>query len=204
MSLRCNDGFVSAFSYREKQLRNPLYVILERSKTIKVDTISKRSTKKMGPAHDDIQQFLKNQAIQQEIESIHEVCDEIRSALSKTRDLNKNRSRMLYPKYKNTIHGEHVDKVIDRVNDAYESCIIRKIKSTKKETKNSIESEKSNAEDKESVCKKPRTFIKSIHENYEDLMKSRGERVTDEVRHYKTELQNIDRRIFELSKAFHE
>lgn len=195
MSVRCNNGFVHAFSYHEKQLRDPLLVILERSKTLKVDRISKTPTRKLDKPSDDIAQFLKNQQTKQEIESMHELCSEIRSALGKTRNLNQSRCKMLYPKYKNTIHSEHVENVIDRVNETYESCIIRKQKN---------KSENSTLEEQENLVKTPKTFIKSIHENYENLMKTRGTRVIDDVRHYTIALQNIDRRIHELSNAFQE
>lgn len=192
--IKFNDRYGYAIAYYGKNhMKDPALEIIERSKRINLPT--RRRTKviqikslaeKESPA-----EFIHRKQVEMEIEILHDKYEKAKESFRRTRDLNYNRQKVLYPHYKNTIEGEKVDKIFEKVANCYEKH------------SGKIEESQQDEEDEKS-SQKPLSVVKDRHSNYQILIEKRRKEALHDVDMYYDSLSKINNRIKSLNKAFNE
>lgn len=224
-----NDRYGCAVAYYEPRMKDPGLAIIERAKKIVLPRTEKKKRDLPKPKY-NVAEFLKSKEIDREIQSLHEEVDEAKTLFRKAREFNFNRHEVLFPSYKNRIHGRYVDDTIDNMNHVYEHYLKKDLKFSpepekpklelksilKQEIKKEIPEPEVKAEEPEvkfqretSVMSnvslsKPRPLIKSLHDKYDRLMEQRNQEVQDAMHHYARTLCKMDIQINRLRKAYKE
>jgi hypothetical protein len=196
-----NDRYGYAVAYYTPRMRDPGLEIIERSKRINLPTKRKYKPEptRLWRLRETPSDFIKRKDQEREIESLHDTCEKAKEMFRKARHFDYNRHEMLFPKYKNVIHGKSVDETIERVNNIYEKYLY---KSRPKRAETETEAE---ADDEVVVrVEKPVTLIRDIHRSSEHKITKRREDALHDIRSYCDEMDKINKRIQSLSNAYKE
>lgn len=192
-----NDRFGYAVAYYTPHMRDPALEIIERSKKINLPQKKKFKPEptRLWKLRETPSEFLKRKDQEREIESLHDTCEKAKDLFKKARDFDYNRHEMLFPKYKNIVHGRTVDETIEKVNNIYEKYLN---KSRPKRDETEVAEEAENPEEKSP------TLITDIHRSCEHKITKRREDALHDIKSYCDEIDKINKRIQSLSNAFKE
>ncbi|CRL03167.1 CLUMA_CG016574, isoform A [Clunio marinus] len=187
-----NDRYGYAIAYYPR-MRDPGLEIIERSKKIVLP-----KTRKIKPEptrqwklRETPSEFVERKNQEREIEMLHDTYEKAKDLFKKARDYDYNRHEMLFPKYKNVVHGRTVDETIEKVNKLYE--------------KNLKKSRPVYEDENESIDEvKPASVITDIHRSCEHKITKRREDAIADVKSYCDSIEKIHKRIQMLSKAYEE
>lgn len=195
-----NDRYGYAVAYYTPRMRDPALEIIERSKKINLPQRKKFKPEptRLWKLRETPSEFIKRKDQEREIESLHDTCEKAKDLFKKARDFDYNRHEMLFPKYKNIVHGKTVDETIERVNNIYEKYLN---KSLPKRHENEVVDIEDVAEE---PIEKPATLITDIHRSCEHKITKRREDALHDIKSYCDEIDKINKRIQSLSNAFKE
>lgn len=194
-----NDRYGYAVAYYQPLMRDPALEIIERSKQINLP--KKRKFKpeptRLWKLRETPSEFLKRKDQEREIEVLHDTCEKAKDLFRKARDFDYNRHEMLFPRYKNVVHGRTVDETIEQVNHIYEKYL-------KRPKEKNQATEEAPEEDVVTEVVKPASVVTDIHRSYEHKITKRREDALHDIRSYCDEIEKINKRIQSLSEAFKE
>ena len=195
-----NDRYGYAIGYYSPHMRDPALEIIERSKKINLPKKKKYKPEptRLWKLRETPSEFLKRKDLEREIELLHDTCESAKDSFKKARDFDYNRHEMLFPKYKNTVHGRTVDETIENVNNIYEKYLKRS-EPIQKEEKNS---ENEGAGNLEENLSKPVSVIRDIHQSCEHKITKRREDALHDIKSYCDSIQKLAERIENLSNSF--
>jgi hypothetical protein len=175
-------------------MRDPGLEIIERSKKYNIPARKKFKPEptRVWKKRETPSEFIERKNREREIESLHDTYEKAKDLFKKARDFDYNRHEMLFPKYKNIVHGS----TIERVNNIYEKYLN---KSRPKREDNSTEE---NSGDVEEPAVKPASVITDIHRSCEHKITKRREDALHDIKSYCDEIDKINKRIQSLSNAF--
>lgn len=197
-----NDRFGYAVAYYPRHMRDPALEIIERSKKINLPKTRKFKPEptRLWKLRETPSEFLKRKDLEREIEVIHDTYERAKDSFKKARDFDFNRHEMLFPKYKNIVHGKTVDETINRVNSVYEKYLSK--------SRPTAEDEELTSDDTSQAAQVPsvqrETLIKDIHRNYEHKITKRREDALHDIKSYCDSIDKIYERIQSLGNAFKE
>lgn len=189
-TIKFNDRYGYAIAYYgPNHMKDPSLQIIERSKQINLPT--RKRTKvvqiKSLAEKESPQEFIHRKQVEMEIEILHDKYEKAKESFQRTRDLNYNRQKVLYPHYKNTIENtEKVERIFEKVANCYEK---------------DLDLEKNEENDE---TPKPLSVMKDRHANYQNLIEKRRKDALQDVDKYYDSLSKINERIKGLNKAFNE
>lgn len=191
-------GYAIAYYPPSTHMRDTKLEILERSKKINLPSVRPRckpEPTRVWKLRETPSDFLKRKNMEREIEVLHDTCAKAKDLFRKARDFDHNRSEMLYPSYKNSIHSRNVNDVIHDVNEIYEKYL------------NKSKPEKSDTDDEklESSDEPPKkSVISDIHDSCEHKIAKRRKDAIHEIQVYCDSIDKLYERIDQLSNAFKE
>lgn len=194
-----NDRFGYAVAYYTPLMRDPGLEIIERSKRI---VLPKKQKFKPEPTRlwklrETPSEFIKRKDLERKIDTMNDTCEKAKDLFKKARDFDYNRHELLFPRYKNTIHGRTVDETIENVNNIYEKYLNKsRIKTDEEEQENSDV-----VDDKTT---KSVSVITDIHRTCEHKITKRREDAMHDIKSYCESIDKIYERIDKLAKAFKE
>ena len=193
-----NDRFGYAVAFYTPHMRDPGLEIIERSKKYNIPARKryKPEPTRVWKLRETPSEFIERKNREREIESLHDTYEKAKDLFKKAREFDYNRHEMLFPKYKNIVHGSTVDETIERVNNVYEKYL-NKSRPKRSETQND---ENPDAEDE--VKEKPVSLITDIHRSCEHKITKRREDALHDIKSYCDEIEKINKRIESLSNAF--
>lgn len=194
-----NDRFGYAVAYYTPHMRDPALEIIERSKKINLPKTRKFKPEptRLWKLRETPSEFLKRKNMEREIEVLHDTCEKAKDLFKKARDFDYNRHEMLFPRYKNVVHGRSVDETIEQVNHVYEKYLRQP-----KESNETTEEAPEDAAFEEVI--KPACVVTDIHTAAEHKITKRREDALHDIRSYCDEIDKINKRIQSLSEAFKE
>lgn len=197
-----NDRFGYAVAYYTPRMRDPALEIIERSKRISLPKTRKYKPEptRLWKLRETPSEFLKRKDMEREIDLIHDTCEKAKDLFKKARDFDYNRHEMLFPRYKNIVHGKTVDETIENVNYIYEKYLKRPKLA---DEKGAVVGDASGEVIEESKTK-PASVITDIHRSYEHKITKRREDALHDMRNYCDSIDRINERIQKLSIAFKE
>lgn len=189
-----NDRFGYAVAYYTPHMRDPGLEIIERAKQINLPRTKKYKPEptRLWKKRETPSEFLKRKDMEREIEVLHDTCEKAKDLFKKAREFDYNRHEMLFPRYKNVVHGRSVDETIDQVNHIYEKYLKRP------------KEEKASEDETVEEVTKPVSVVTDIHRSYEHKITKRREDALHDIRNYCDEIDKINKRIQSLSEAFKE
>lgn len=197
-----NDRYGYAVAYYTPRMRNPALEIIERSKRISLPKTRKYKPEptRLWKLRETPSEFLKRKDQEREIDLIHDTCEKARDLFRKARDFDYNRHEMLFPRYKNIVHGKSVDETIENVNYIYEKYLRRpKLANDDTEAVGGAAGEVV-----EETKAKAASVITDIHRSYEHKITKRREDAQHDIKNYSDSIEKIYQRIERLSNAFKE
>lgn len=194
-----NDRFGYAVAYYTPHMRDPALEIIERSKKINLPKTKKYKPEptRVWKLRETPSEFIKRKDMEREISVLHDTCEKAKDLFRQARNFDYNRHEMLFPKYKNVVHGKTVDETIENVNNIYEKYLKPKRKEESKE-------EQVEQKEEEEPELKPVSVIRDIHRNFEHKITKRREDALHDIKYYCDSIDAIDKRIQALSSAFKE
>lgn len=195
-----NDRFGYAVAYYTPHMRDPALEIIERSKKINLPKTKKFKPEptRLWKLRETPSEFLKRKDMEREIELLHDTCEKAKDSFKKARDFEFNRHEMLFPRYKNIVHGRTVDETIENVNYIYEKYLKRS-ELIPDETQ-----KQENGEELQQAAERPVSVITDIHRSYEHKITKRREDALHDIKNYCDSIEKINERIQNLSNAFKE
>lgn len=196
-----NDRFGYAVAYYTPHMRDPALEIIERSKKYNIPARKKFKPEptRVWKKRETPSEFIERKNREREIESLHDTYEKAKELFKKSRDYDYNRHEMLFPKYKNVVHGSTVDETINRVNNIYEKYL-NKSRPKRLETPGEENSEDVTDE----TLEKPASVITDIHRSCEHKITKRREDALHDIKSYCDEIDKINKRIQSLSNAFND
>lgn len=195
-----NDRFGYAVAYYTPLMRDPALEIIERSKRINLPKTRKFKPEptRLWKLRETPSDFIKRKDLERKIDTIHDTCEKAKDLFKKARDFDYNRHEMLFPRYKNTIHGKTVDETIENVNHIYEKYLNKS-----RPQKDESEAEEPATTGGESSEEKV-SVIRDIHRTCEHKITKRREDAMHDIKSYCDSIDKMYERIDKLSKAFKE
>lgn len=196
-----NDRFGYAVAYYTPLMRDPALEIIERSKKINLPKTRKFKPEppRQWKLRETPSEFIKRKDLERKIETIHDTCEKAKDLFKQARDFDYNRHEMLFPRYKNTIHGRTVDETIENVNNIYEKYL------NKSRPKKDHQEEQEIADDEgEEKTVQSASVITDIHRTCEHKITKRREDAMHDIKSYCDSIDKMYERINRLSRAFKE
>lgn len=195
-----NDRFGYAVAYYTPLMRDPALEIIERSKKINLPKTRKYKPEptRLWKLRETPSEFLKRKDMEREIDVIHDTCEKAKDLFKKARDFDYNRHEMLFPRYKNIVHGRTVDETIENVNNIYEKHL--KKSTPRKEKSIDVAGD----DDDEASAPIPVSLITDIHRSCEHKITKRREDALHDIKSYCDSIQQLNKRIESLANAFKE
>lgn len=193
-----NDRYGYAIAYYTPRTRDPGLEIIERSKKINLPQRRKFKPEptRLWKLRETPSEFLKRKDMEREIEVLHDTCEKAKDLFKKARDFDYNRHEMLFPKYKNVIHGKSVEETIDSVNHVYKKYL--------NQSRPQDEKSEGNSTSAKVEITRPVSVIEDIHNSCEHKISKRREDALHDIRSYCDSIQAMNKRIQALSRAFKE
>lgn len=195
-----NDRYGYAVAYYTPPMRDPGLEIIERSKRINLPKTRKFKPEptRLWKLRETPSEFLKRKDMEREIDELHDTCEKAKDLFKKARDFDYNRHEMLFPKYKNVVHGKTVDETIANVNYIYEKYLKKSLP-----PKDESESKEGDDDkDNEDKAIQSDTLITDIHRSCEHKITKRREDAVNDVKNYCSSIDKIYERINALKNAF--
>ena len=179
-----NDRYGYAVAFYPPHMRDPALEIIERSKRINLPSLRKCKPEptRLWKLRETPSDFIKRKNMERDIEMLHDTCEKAKDLFKRARDFDYNRHEMLFPQYKNSIQSRNVNDVFHDVNKVYEESLNK--------VKNKDE------------CHHNVSLIEDIHNSYEHKISKRRQDAIHEIKVYRESIDELNRRIEELSDAF--
>lgn len=193
-----NDRFGYAVAYYTPHMRDPGLEIIERSKQINLPKTRKFKPEptRQWKLRETPSEFIKRKDMEREIEDLHDTCEKAKDLFRKARAFEYNRHEMMFPRYKNVVHGRTVDETIEQVNHIYEKYL--------KRSGPRKEDEEPSVAAAEVEPIKHESVITNIHSAVEHRITKRREDALHDIRSYCDSIDKINKRIESLANAFKE